>query len=117
MPYDTTGVPITINVVDSNGNYREIGQTTSVDGTFAYTWTPDISGDFEVVASFAGSNSYYPSSAVGHFYASDAATPQPTTDGATGFATTSDLMMYIAAAVVAIIIAVAVATVLILRKH
>ncbi len=65
MPYDTTGVPVTINVVDSNGNYREIGQTTSVDGTFAYTWTPDIPGSYEVVASFAGSNSYYPSSAIG----------------------------------------------------
>lgn len=76
-PTNTTGVPITISVVDANGNYRSIGQTTSVDGTFALTWTPDIAGNYEVTASFAGSGAYYPSSAIGHFYASDAATPAP----------------------------------------
>ena len=40
-PTNTTGVPVTINVIDSNGNYRTIGQTTSDDsGMFTFTWTP-----------------------------------------------------------------------------
>ena len=37
-PMDTTGVPITLSVVDSNGNYSDIGTTTSdADGFFAST--------------------------------------------------------------------------------
>ncbi|MGD6851212.1 MAG: PQQ-binding-like beta-propeller repeat protein [Candidatus Bathyarchaeia archaeon] len=79
MPMDVTGVEITLAVIDGNGNYREIGTTTSnPDGTFGYTWTPDISGDFILYASFAGSESYWPASSSTSFYSSDAATPAPT---------------------------------------
>jgi len=117
LPANTTGVPVMLSVVDANGNYREIGSTTTVDGTFAFTWTPDISGDYQVIASFDGSDAYYPSSAIGHFYASDAATPAPTQQIQTGLATTSDLLMSIAAASAAIIVAIAIAVVLILRKR
>ena len=78
-PADATGVPISINVLDSNGNYRQIGTTTSTaGGTFGLTWTPDIPGDYTVTAVFAGSESYYGSSAEAHFYSSSAATsPTP----------------------------------------
>jgi outer membrane protein assembly factor BamB len=104
LPTNTTGVPVTISVIDANSNYREIGQTISLDGTFSYTWTPDISGDYQVIASFAGSNSYYPSSAVGHFYASDGATPAPTTMATQPV----DNTMVIVGSTVAIIVAVAI---------
>ncbi|MCL5877257.1 MAG: PQQ-binding-like beta-propeller repeat protein [Candidatus Bathyarchaeota archaeon] len=59
-PTNVTGVPISIDVIDSNGNYRNIGIATS-DGSGAYSlmWTPDISGKYTVIASFAGSESYY----------------------------------------------------------
>ncbi len=80
-PTDVTGVKIAINVVDANGNNRQIGTTTSKeDGTFSLTWTPDISGDYYVIAIFAGSNSYYQSSAGTSFFASETttATPAPT---------------------------------------
>ena len=81
LPNNITGVPITINVVDANGNYRAIGTTTSnIYGTYSLTWTPDISGDFTVVANFAGTQSYYPSSASTAFHASNpATTPTPAT--------------------------------------
>ena len=70
-PNNVTGVPVSIEVLDSNGNNRQIGTTTTDDsGTFAFTWTPDIPGDFTVNANFAGTNSYYPSNAETHFYAS-----------------------------------------------
>ena len=43
-PMDTVGVPVTISVVDANGNYRDIGTTTSNEGCFTFNWTPDIEG-------------------------------------------------------------------------
>jgi len=76
-PINAQGVTVSINVIDSNGNYRQIGTTTSdLSGTFAFTWTPDIPGDFTVIANFDGSNSYGPSSAETHFTVGNAA---PTT--------------------------------------
>jgi len=82
MPNNVTGVSITINVLDSNGNYRTIGTTTSqTSGTFALNWTPDIPGAYTVYALFEGSESYYPSNAVTYFYASEpptTPTPHPT---------------------------------------
>jgi outer membrane protein assembly factor BamB len=81
MPANVTGVPVIISVTDSNNNYYNIGTTTtSPTGTFGLTWTPDIPGNFLVTATFAGTQSYYGSSATTYFYASDApvATPEPT---------------------------------------
>ena len=78
-PTDTTGVPVTLSVIDSNGNYRTIG-TTSTDssGMFTYAWAPDIEGSYTVIATFSGSNSYYGSSSESSFYAiAAAATPIP----------------------------------------
>ncbi len=118
MPYNITGVPITISVIDSNGNYREIGQTTSTaSGTFGFTWTPDISGNYQIIASFAGSNSYYPASAQTAFYASEAATPAPTQQVQTDLATTSEILTYLAIGVIAIIISIAIVGVLLIRKR
>ncbi len=117
-PNNVTGVPVSIDVLDSNGNYRNIGTTTSDgSGTFAFTWTPDIAGAYTVIATFAGSDSYYPSNAETHFTASEAApTAQPTAAPQTNLATTTDIMMYIAVGVIAIIIAIAIVGVLLLRK-
>jgi hypothetical protein len=117
-PHNATGVPVSIDVLDSNGNYRHIGDTTSdASGMFTFTWTPDIPGDYTAVAIFAGSESYYPSSAETSFHAIPAATVAPTVTPQTGVATTADLMTYMAVGVTAIIIAIAIATILLLRKH
>ena len=80
-PSNATGVEVLIDVIDANGNYRNIGTATSdTSGMFTYTWTPDISGDYTVIATFAGSNSYYGSTAETSFHATEApqATPEPT---------------------------------------
>ena len=46
-PTNVIGVPVTLSVIDSNGNQRQIGTaTTDASGTFALTWTPDIPGNF-----------------------------------------------------------------------
>jgi hypothetical protein len=118
MPNNITGVPITISVIDSNNNYRVIGTTTSdYTGHFGLTWTPDISGNYTLIANFQGSNSYYPSSSSTYFSASEPATVTSTPQAVQiGLATTNDLMMFMTVGVVAIIIAIAVAVLLILRK-
>ena len=104
-PTNATGVPVSINVIDSNGNLRPIGSTTTdISGTFAYSWKPDISGDYTVIATFAGSGSYYPSSAETHFTADDlspTASPLPVT-------AQPPTEMYFAISTVAIIIAIAI---------
>ncbi len=117
MPTNATGVPVILSVVDSNGNYRQIGQTTSdANGFYSFSWAPDIAGKYTLYASFAGSESYWSSHAETAFSATNAPTPAPTAASA-NYATTSDLMMYIVGATIAIIIAIAVVGLLILRKR
>ena len=115
-PSDTTGVKVTLNVVDGNGNYRSIGSTTTFDGTYALVWTPDIEGPFHVIANFEGTNSYYPSSATTYLYASDSASPAPTTADPSGLVTSADLLTYLSVGVIAIIIAIVIVGLLILKK-
>jgi hypothetical protein len=116
-PTNATGVPVSIDVIDSNGNYRNIGTTTSdTSGTFSFNWTPDIPGSYTVIATFAGSESYWPSSSETSFAVDPAApTAAPTATPQANLATTGDLMTYMAIGVIAIIIAIAI--VLLLRKH
>ena len=81
-PSNFTGVQVAINVVDANGNYRTIGTTTTdSSGFYSYQWTPDITGKYTVVATFAGNNGYYGSSSEAAFAVDEAAataTPMPT---------------------------------------
>jgi uncharacterized protein GlcG (DUF336 family) len=104
-PTNATGVPVTINVVDANGNYRTIGTTTSdATGFFSYQWTPDITGKYTVYASFGGSESYWPSQATSVFAVDEpAATPAPTQA-----LTASAADAYLLPGIIAIIIAIAI---------
>jgi hypothetical protein len=68
LPSNATGVTVSLNVIDANGNYRNIGTTTSDSmGVYSFSWTPDISGKYSVFATFAGSKAYYASSAESAF--------------------------------------------------
>jgi hypothetical protein len=81
MPDNITGVPVTFSVVDSNGNHYNIGTTTTnPSGTYGLTWTPQISGNYTVTATFGGTNSYDGSTATTYVYAGEpapTATPAP----------------------------------------
>jgi hypothetical protein len=113
LPTDFTGVPVTIDVLDSNGNYRNIGTaTTDATGMYSLTWTPDIPGDFIVVATFHGTNGYWPSWSETTFAVMQAppASPTPTPLSLPPTET------YFAVSTIAIIIAIAIAVVLLLRK-
>jgi hypothetical protein len=76
-PTDATGVQVTIDVIDGNGNYRNIGETTSdANGFYSFQWTPDIPGKYTVIVTFAGSKSYWPSHAETAFAINGAAPTQ-----------------------------------------
>ena len=131
-PTNATGVRVHLTAYDPNGNFQDIGTTTSTaDGKYGITWTPPVSGTYYVTATFEGSNSYYSSEdstylAVGPAPATPApaATPTPTPatpPTATPTATASPSpapqpeagpstdMYIIAAAAVVVIVVVAVA--------
>ena len=117
LPTNFKGVDVTINVVDSNGNFRPIG-TTATDATGAYNlvWQPDISGKYTVVATFAGTNGYWPSSATTAFNVMEQApTPAPTEAPAQSAAD-----MYFVPAIAGLFVFVAiigVVIILVLRKR
>ncbi len=117
QPTNVQGVPVSLSVIDANGNYRSIGTTTSdASGSYSFVWTPDIAGKYTVIATFAGTNSYYGSSAQTAF-AADAApesTPAPT-QSPPGIADTY-FIPAVAGLFIAIIV-IGVAMMLMMRKH
>ncbi|HLC01166.1 MAG TPA: PQQ-binding-like beta-propeller repeat protein [Candidatus Bathyarchaeia archaeon] len=116
-PTNVIGVEVTLSVLDANGNFREIGTTTSdASGFYSLMWTPDIPGKYTVVARFAGSESYYPSQAETAF-AVDPAPPAPTEPEPQPLIMTDTYIMY---STVAIVIAIAVGfavAIVLLRKR
>jgi hypothetical protein len=119
MPTNITGVPVTLSVVDSNGNNRVIGTTTTnAAGLYGYTWKPDIPGNYTLIATFAGSNGYYGSSGQTYFYASAASPTQaPTATPLSGLASNNTLMYGIVAIVIVIVIIGAAIMLMLSRKR
>jgi outer membrane protein assembly factor BamB len=113
-PTNATGVQVTIDAVDPNSNFIHIGTATSDgSGLFHYAWkTPDVPGEYTIIATFEGSESYYASYKETAMVVSEApaATPTPTP------LTLPPTETYFAVSTIAIIIAIAVAVVLLLRK-
>jgi len=116
-PSNATGVPVTISVLDSNGNFRTVGSTTSDStGAYSFSWIPDIAGKYTVYATFAGSNAYYGSAAetamvVDNAAATPTAAPTQTASMADQYFIPLSALM-----IVAIIVIGAILALLLLRK-
>jgi hypothetical protein len=55
-----TGVDVKLETLDPNGNFYEIGTvTTDASGMYKLLWEPPVPGEYTIIATFAGSNSYY----------------------------------------------------------
>jgi hypothetical protein len=115
-PTDVTGVPVKLEAFGADGSYTEIGTVTSdAYGNFKSTWTPTKQGLYTIMATFAGSKSYYSSYAgtglsVGP---APAAEPEPEPVEIPAY---PDYTLTIIGTGLVIIIAIAVA-ILILRKR
>ena len=118
-PSNATGVSVSIDSIDPNGNFIHIGDTTSdASGLFSYAWMPpaDIAGKYTIIASFSGSNSYYPSSAETAVSVDGASAP---TTAPTPLAITAVEALFVPAVIgiILTIIIVGVVLALILRKR
>jgi hypothetical protein len=120
-PTNVTGVPVTISAIDPNGNYVTLGNTIS-DASGLYSFTVDTSqlgagpGKYTIIATFAGSNGYWPSSSEAAFTLAPApaATPPPTPQPAS----LADIYFLPMSIVILIaVIVAAIAIVLMLRKR
>ena len=116
-PTNASGVPLTVSVLDANGNSRVIGTTTSdLTGAYKFSWKPDISGDYTIYVTFAGSEAYFGSVAQNAFFveeqpaATAAATPAPAS-------TTEQYFLPSVAAIIVVIIVVGALIILLQRKR
>jgi hypothetical protein len=112
-PVDAIGVEVTLTVLDPNGNVYDVATATSdVDGFFKTSFIPQVPGEYTISASFAGSESYWPSDAKTAINVEQApeATPGPTPTPASMTDT------YLTGSTIAVIAAIAVVAFLLLRK-
>ncbi|MFB3888827.1 MAG: PQQ-binding-like beta-propeller repeat protein [Candidatus Bathyarchaeia archaeon] len=77
IPGNAEGVTVKLTAIDPNGNTQDIGQvTTDLKGNFGKMWKPPVPGQYTIIASFEGSNSYWPSYSTAYL-AVDPAAPSP----------------------------------------
>ena len=63
-PTDVKGVDVVVSVFDPNNNFYEVGRTTSdANGMYKLMFTPEVPGEYTVIANFEGTKSYYGSHA------------------------------------------------------
>ena len=115
-PADAKGVTVSIDTVDPNGNFFHIDDVTNdITGNFGLKYTPEVPGTYQIIATFHGSNSYYPSSSITYLTVSEApATTAPPTPIP---ATASDMyFLPVSAGLFVLIIVVAALLALLIRK-
>ena len=114
IPMNAKGVDVSLDAVDPNNNFIHIGTATSdSSGTYGLAFAPEVPGLYKVIATFAGSESYWASYAETFVNVEEAATVTPAEQ------VVPDNMPIYAAVIgvgIAIIVAIAIAVLLILRK-
>jgi outer membrane protein assembly factor BamB len=116
-PANATGVEVVLTVLDPNENYYEVGRTTSdASGMFSCVFTPEVPGKYTVIATFEGSESYWPSQAETAVYVEEApaATPAPTPTPAP---MTDTYVLGIGAGAIIAIVVIGLVIILMLRKR
>jgi outer membrane protein assembly factor BamB len=117
-PTNATGVQVTLSYIDPNNNFYVMGATTSdSSGHYAYKFSPTIPGLYTVLATFAGSKSYYTSSTETSFTYTPTTTIAPTVAQPVDFVSWSSFELGIALVVIVIIIVGAILAFLTTRKR
>lgn len=109
-----TGVPVILTALGSDGSSIDIGTVTTDGyyGTFSKSWAPPEEGDYKIIASFAGDDSYGSSSAS----TAMSVGPAPEPIQFPQQIAPTDYTMTIISGVIAVIIAVAIVGILLYRK-
>ena len=116
-PTDVTGVTVVVTVLDPNGNSYDVGTTTTdADGMFKLSFEPPVPGEYTVVASFAGSESYWPSHAATALLVEDAPTPTAAPTPTPAPMTDTYVLGLGAGAIIAIVV-IGLVLILMLRKR
>jgi hypothetical protein len=70
------GVQVKLEAYDPNGNYQNLGTTTSdANGVFGLAFEPEVPGTYWISATFEGSNGYYGSTISTYIKVDPAPTP------------------------------------------
>lgn len=117
IPANVTGVTVSLDAIDPNGNPIHIGDVTSdMSGIFKKLWTPDIAGEYTITATFLGSKGYYSSYSETTVGVEEAPQNTPTSTPSPAV-TMADIQLYFVGTAIAIIIAIAVVGLLVIRKR
>jgi outer membrane protein assembly factor BamB len=116
-PTDVTGVEVILTVLDPNGNYYEVGTTTSdASGLFSCAFTPPVPGTYTVIATFEGTEGYYGSYAETAINVEEA--PAPTAEPTPTPAPMTDLYVTgFGIGMILAIVAIGLVIILMLRKR
>lgn len=115
IPADFKGVEVKLSAIDPNNNYCDIGTaTTDANGFFSFLFNPEISGKYNVKATFEGNGGYGSSFATTAFGITEApAVTPPPTQQPIDF---TQIYIPVVGVGIAILVAIAIAVILILRK-
>jgi len=70
------GVSVTIEAVDPNGNYQNLGTvTTDAYGGYGFVFEPEVPGKYMIMATFAGTDAYYGSTKTAYLIVDPAPAP------------------------------------------
>jgi len=113
MPTNATGVEVTLDTLDPNGNFIHIGTVTSdITGAYGCLFTPEVPGTYQIIATFAGSAAYGSSYAQTYMAVGEAAaSPAPIE-----FPQPFDYTMHFVVVAIAVILAIVIVGILLLRK-
>jgi outer membrane protein assembly factor BamB len=113
IPMDAKGVTVKLETLDPNNNFYEIGTVTSdASGMYKLMWEPPVPGEYTIIATFEGSDSYGSSFAETAIGVEEATSPggpiepEPTEPAETPLITT-EIAIIIAVVAVAVISIVA----------
>jgi hypothetical protein len=113
-----TGVPVILTAIHTDGSSEDIGTviTDGYYGTFSKSWIPQKEGDYKIIASFAGDDSYGSSAGATGFSVGPAPVAPEIPEQITPIDYTMTVVGVGIALAIIIIAAVAVATLLLLKK-
>ncbi|PVX25048.1 MAG: hypothetical protein CW691_05750 [Candidatus Bathyarchaeum sp.] len=106
MPQNVVGVTVKLEAIDSNGNYQNLGTTTSDSyGNYGFAFCPETVGTYMIIATFDGSESYYGSTSTTYLAVDEGATASTPIEPETGEAPliSTEVAIIAAVAVVCVI--------------